>query len=69
MPIPGFDSENVFLVREPAEANRIAELANEKKVVVIGTSFIGESGTRVIAVLLRGVCGFPSRDGGSSVFE
>ena len=44
LPIPGFDSENVFLLREPAEANRIAELANGKKVVVIGTSFIGELG-------------------------
>lgn len=43
MPIPGFQLENVFLLREPAEANKIAQLAAGKNVVVIGTSFIGES--------------------------
>lgn len=42
LPIPGFDLENVFLLREPMQANKIAEVAAGKKVVVIGTSFIGE---------------------------
>ena len=42
LPIPGFDLENVFLLREPSHANQIAELSVGKKVVIIGTSFIGQ---------------------------
>ena len=41
LPIPGFDLENVLLLRDPSQANKIAELATGKNVVVIGTSFIG----------------------------
>ena len=41
LPIPGFDLENVFLLRDPSQANKIAEMGAGKKVVVIGTSFIG----------------------------
>ena len=41
LPIPGFDLENVFLLRDPSQANKIAEHAIGKNVVVIGTSFIG----------------------------
>ena len=40
--MPGFQLENVLLLREPAQANAIATAAEGKKVVVIGTSFIGE---------------------------
>jgi len=40
--VPGFQLGNVFLLREPTQANEIAELAKDKKVVIIGTSFIGE---------------------------
>ena len=58
LPIPGFDLENVFLLREPAQANQIAQLAVGKKVVIIGTSFIGESFSSVTAKCLtfRFVC-------------
>ena len=41
LPIPGFDLENVFLLRDPSQANKIAEMGVGKNVVVIGTSFIG----------------------------
>lgn len=40
--MPGFELENVFLLREPSQANQIAQFAVGKKVVIIGTSFIGE---------------------------
>lgn len=43
LPIPGFDLENVFLLRDPSQANKIAEMGAGKNVVVIGTSFIGMS--------------------------
>ncbi|XP_003386312.1 PREDICTED: apoptosis-inducing factor 3-like [Amphimedon queenslandica] len=39
LPVPGFD--NVCLLREPSQANDIATNAKDKRVVVIGTSFIG----------------------------
>ncbi len=48
LPIPGFGLKNVLLLREPAQANKIAELAAGKKVVVIGTSFIGEGAVGVV---------------------
>ena len=41
LPIPGFDKEGVYLLREPSQANAIAQKALGKKVVIIGTSFIG----------------------------
>ena len=42
LPIAGFDLDNVFLLREPYQANQIAEAAEGKNVVIIGTSFIGQ---------------------------
>ena len=39
---PGIDLENVCLLRTPEDANRIANQAKGKHVVVIGTSFIGK---------------------------
>ncbi|XP_064382581.1 apoptosis-inducing factor 3-like [Halichondria panicea] len=41
LPIPGFQLDNVFLLRDPAQGNKIAESAVGKNVVIIGTSFIG----------------------------
>lgn len=41
LPIPGFDLKNIFLLREPHQANNIASSAAGKRVVIIGTSFIG----------------------------
>lgn len=40
LPVPGFQ-DHVLLLRDPAQANAIATMAEGKKVVVIGTSFIG----------------------------
>jgi NADPH-dependent 2,4-dienoyl-CoA reductase/sulfur reductase-like enzyme len=40
LPVPGFEG-NVLLLRDPAQANAIATMAEGKRVVVIGTSFIG----------------------------
>ena len=40
LPVPGF--HNVLLLRDPTQANAIATSAEGKRVVVIGTSFIGE---------------------------
>ena len=42
LPVPGFEG-NVLLLRDPAQANAIATMAEGKRVVVIGTSFIGEA--------------------------
>ena len=42
LPVQGFNLENVFVLRDPSQANQIASLAEGKNVVVIGTSFIGE---------------------------
>ncbi|CAC5382001.1 unnamed protein product [Mytilus coruscus] len=41
LPINGADFENVCLLRTPDDANKIAETAKGKKVVIIGSSFIG----------------------------
>lgn len=41
LPIPGVDLENVFSLRTPDDANKIAAAASGKNVVVIGSSFIG----------------------------
>ena len=40
--IPGADLENVFTLRTPDDANRIAENIAGKNVVIVGSSFIGE---------------------------
>ena len=42
LPIPGVDLENVFTLRTPDDANKIAENVKDKNVVIIGSSFIGE---------------------------
>ena len=39
--IPGSDAKNVFVLRSPKDANQIAAQSANKKVVVIGSSFIG----------------------------
>ncbi|XP_077868544.1 apoptosis-inducing factor 3-like [Saccoglossus kowalevskii] len=41
LPIPGHDLKNVCLLRTPDDANFIADHAKGKKVVIVGTSFIG----------------------------
>ncbi|XP_053375535.1 apoptosis-inducing factor 3-like isoform X2 [Mercenaria mercenaria] len=63
LPIPGVNLENVFSLRTPDDANKIAEAATGKTVVIIGSSFIGlevasyMSGKAVyIHVLCRGEC-------------
>ncbi|EDO47566.1 predicted protein, partial [Nematostella vectensis] len=38
---PGVDLENILILRTPADANRIAEMAPGKRAVVVGSSFIG----------------------------
>ena len=42
MPIPGQDLDNVCVLRTPQDANRIAANSQGKKVVIIGSSFIGQ---------------------------
>ena len=42
LPVPGFEG-NVLLLRDPAQANAIATMAEGKRVIVIGTSFIGKT--------------------------
>ena len=42
MPIPGQDLDNVCVLRTPKDANRIAANSQGKKVVIIGSSFIGQ---------------------------
>ena len=41
IPVPGIDLENVFLLRDPAHANAINAAAEGKRVVLVGTGFIG----------------------------
>ncbi|XP_078337500.1 apoptosis-inducing factor 3-like isoform X4 [Crassostrea virginica] len=41
LPIPGKDLQNVYQLRTPEDANKIAEHAAGKNVVIIGSSFIG----------------------------
>ncbi|KAK3582946.1 hypothetical protein CHS0354_019953 [Potamilus streckersoni] len=41
LPIPGADLKNVYILRTPDDANAIAQNAKGKKVVIIGSSFIG----------------------------
>ena len=41
LPIKGVDLENVFSLRTPDDANKIAQAAAGKNVVIIGSSFIG----------------------------
>ncbi|KAJ7333916.1 Apoptosis-inducing factor 3 [Desmophyllum pertusum] len=38
--VPGSDLENIFLLRSPDDANKIASFVPEKKVVIIGTSLL-----------------------------
>ncbi|XP_070204944.1 apoptosis-inducing factor 3-like isoform X2 [Littorina saxatilis] len=49
MPIPGQELENVCVLRTPDDANRIAENSKGKKVVIIGSSFIGMEVTSCVA--------------------
>ena len=42
LPIPGAELENVFTLRTPDDANKIAENVAGKNVVIIGSSFIGK---------------------------
>ena len=42
LPIPGVELENVFTLRTPDDANKIAENIPGKNVVIIGSSFIGQ---------------------------
>lgn len=51
--IPGGQLPEVFVVRSPADANAVATAAAQKRVVVIGTSFIGKS-----SFLTKGMVGF-----------
>ena len=53
MPIPGLDLDNVCVLRTPEDANRIAANSKGKKVVIIGSSFIGES---FLENILQNVC-------------
>ena len=39
--VPGHDLKNIFALRSVSDANLIAEKSNGKKVVVVGSSFIG----------------------------
>ncbi|KAH9524284.1 Apoptosis-inducing factor 3 [Bulinus truncatus] len=41
LPIPGSDLKNVYSLRTPQDANSIAENAQGKNVVIMGSSFIG----------------------------
>lgn len=41
MPSPGFNLENIYQLRVPEEANTIINNIEGKKVVIVGTSFIG----------------------------
>ena len=45
--IPGNDLKNVCVLRSPEDANYIAEQGKGKNVVIIGTSFIGKSGSQI----------------------
>ncbi|CAC5382000.1 AIFM3 [Mytilus coruscus] len=65
LPINGADFENVCLLRTPDDANKIAETAKGKKVVIIGSSFIGmevaaymTSVAKSVSVLVRGKAPF-----------
>ncbi|XP_052074370.1 apoptosis-inducing factor 3-like isoform X2 [Mytilus californianus] len=65
LPINGADFENVCLLRTPDDANKIAEAAKGKKVVIIGSSFIGmevaaymTSVAKSVSVLVRGKAPF-----------
>ena len=42
LPVPGFELQNVLVLREPCQANEIVKEATGKRVIVIGTSFIGQ---------------------------
>ncbi|XP_076107886.1 apoptosis-inducing factor 3-like isoform X2 [Mytilus galloprovincialis] len=65
LPINGADFENVCILRTPDDANKIAEAAKGKKVVIIGSSFIGmevaaymTSVAKSVSVLVRGKAPF-----------
>eukprot|EP00731_Ephydatia_muelleri_P011006 Em0005g1592a len=49
LPVAGFDLQNVLVLREPSQANEIAREATGKRVIVIGTSFIGMEATAYLA--------------------
>ena len=38
---PGHDLEGIHVIRQPEDSNAIVEAAKDKKVIVIGGSFIG----------------------------
>ena len=54
LPVPGF--HNVLLLRDPTQANAIATSAEGKRVVVIGTSFIGEHYIEGVQAILVYTC-------------
>ncbi|PRP85408.1 apoptosis-inducing factor 3-like [Planoprotostelium fungivorum] len=41
IPAPGFDLKNIFSLRDPNDANNIHTLSEGKRVVIVGSSFIG----------------------------
>ncbi|XP_014667880.1 PREDICTED: apoptosis-inducing factor 3-like isoform X2 [Priapulus caudatus] len=60
---PGSDLENIFVLRTPDDGNLIAERAKQKKVIIIGTSFIGME----VAAFLAGKAGSVSVIGHGNV--
>eukprot|EP00062_Callorhinchus_milii_P011774 gi/632958059/ref/XP_007894821.1/ PREDICTED: apoptosis-inducing factor 3-like isoform X2 [Callorhinchus milii] len=46
---PGMDLENVWVLRTPEDTKKIRELSIHKKVVIVGTSFIGMEVAAVLA--------------------
>ncbi|CAK8671079.1 unnamed protein product [Clavelina lepadiformis] len=61
-PIPGWNLKNVFVLRTPDDANAIAEASKDKKVVIVGSSFIGMEvasflGAKKIPASIAVVCG------------
>ena len=53
LPIPGADLENVFTLRTPDDANKIAENIGGKNVVIVGSSFIGECFHKVLSMKIN----------------
>jgi NAD(P)H-nitrite reductase large subunit len=41
LPVPGMDAKNIFFLRDPADANNINTSYEGKRIVVVGSSFIG----------------------------
>jgi len=55
IPVPGMDLGNIFPLRDPADANHIIENVEGKRVVIVGTSFIGMEVASCIAKKARSV--------------